>query len=247
MPPIIDCGAERKAVRLERVFKRLGVTIEDQRIDPGQSVECWSSLQSCSRPLGVKSFQHELGKVMEIVLEENANPFQASKVDPLFHVLLDLRPNGRFEPRRHDMIAQVNLVRRLKTDVPGCTRLIYWKRRLLKARTSSQGKSKPFTALTFLAEASVPILLDALRVICLDDMDGVGFLGQLDCEFAQTSTGCVRSTDLEVLAGAKEIHEAIHVERGEPMVQTASRSCCKNIEGRCKVGIGLTKRDGSIE
>ena len=72
--PIINRCAERQPQRLDGFLERLGVTIEDQRVDPGQPVERRPSFGSCPCPPSVKGLQDELSKIIEIVLVEDPNP-----------------------------------------------------------------------------------------------------------------------------------------------------------------------------
>ena len=79
-------------MRRDRVFEGFRGTVQNRSIDSGKPVKCGTRFGSGSRPVGVKRLQDERAQFVKIVLVEDRDPFQARKVDRLFHTSSRNRP-----------------------------------------------------------------------------------------------------------------------------------------------------------
>jgi len=81
----------------------------------------------------------------------------------------------------------------------------------------------------------MPVPFDPDRIISLDGVDNVGFLGKLDREFTLTTTDRIRTTNLVEPASLHQIDEAGHSLRGRSRLGVVGVICGlsgKGTEGR---------------
>src|SRR5437868_1107593 len=83
---------------------------------------------------------------------------------------------------------------------------------------------EPLAVFPAICEASVPVPLDAHRIVCLDEVDGRGSLGQLDCDLPLATAEGIRAPDLEVRTRLEEV-DGPELDSGLPPNRPPWRLC----------------------